>query len=200
MHVWKNKKSQRIDFYVVYISQILSLVFVISVMFYRLADNREEWTVTLIIWWIVSVLYVWNMLLVIWKHIHNVVFHAVFLGLIFYFVGFIFLSVQKYTLNIQYKSVWPEEVWSYVDFLFKKELRLISIISGSFVVFLLCYLMSLCCNVCSPLYANCTLYSVSMCTALYPYYWCESLPVWWIILFESTINVGNVNPEYVSGA
>jgi len=42
MHVWKNKKSQRIDFYVVYISQILSLVFVISVMFYRLADNREE--------------------------------------------------------------------------------------------------------------------------------------------------------------
>lgn len=141
MHVWKNKKSQRIDFYVVYISQILSLVFVISVMFYRLADNREEWTVTLIIWWIVSVLYVWNMLLVIWKHIHNVVFHAVFLGLIFYFVGFIFLSVQKYTLNIQYKSVWPEEVWSYVDFLFKKELRLISIISGSFVVFLLCYLM-----------------------------------------------------------
>lgn len=200
MHVWKNKKSQRIDFYVVYISQILSLVFVISVMFYRLADNREEWTVTLIIWWIVSVLYVWNMLLVIWKHIHNVVFHAVFLGLIFYFVGFIFLSVQKYTLNIQYKSVWPEEVWSYVDFLFKKELRLISIISGSFVMFLLCYPMSLCCNVCSPLYANCTLYSVSMCTALSPYYWCESLPVWWIILFESTINVGNVNPEYVSGA
>ena len=130
MHVWKNKKSQRIDFYVVYISQILSLVFVISVMFYRLADNREEWTVTLIIWWIVSVLYVWNMLLVIWKHIHNVVFHAVFLGLIFYFAGFIFLFVQKYTLNIQYKSVWPEEVWSYVDFLFKKELRLISIISG----------------------------------------------------------------------
>ncbi len=31
-------------------------------------------------------------------------------------------------------------------------------------MFLLCYLMSLCCNVCSPLYANCTLYSVSMCT------------------------------------
>lgn len=200
MHVWKNKKSQRIDFYVVYISQILSLVFVISVMFYRLADNREEWTVILIIWWIVSVLYVWNMLLVIWKHIHNVVFHAVFLGLIFYFAGFIFLFVQKYTLNIQYKSVWPEEVWSNVDFLFKKELRLISIISGSFVMFLLCYLMSLCCNVCSSLYANCTLYSVSMCTALSPYYWCESLPVWWIILFESTINVGNVNPEYVSGA
>lgn len=157
MHVWKNKKSQRIDFYVVYISQILSLVFVISVMFYRLADNQEEWTVTLIIWWIVSVLYVWNMLLVIWKHIHNVVFHAVFLGLIFYFVGFIFLSVQKYTLNIQYKSVWPEEVWSYVDFLFKKELRLISIISGSFVVFLLCYLMSLCCNVCLPLTVHFTL-------------------------------------------
>lgn len=200
MHVWKNKKSQRIDFYVVYISQILSLVFVISVMFYRLADNREEWTVTLIIWWIVSVLYVWNMLLVIWKHIHNVVFHAVFLGLIFYFAGFIFLFVQKYTLNIQYKSVWPEEVWSNVDFLFKKELRLISIISGSFVMLLLCYLMSLCCNVCSPLYANCTLYSVSMCTALSPYYWCESLSVWWIILFESTINVENVNPEYVSGA
>lgn len=200
MHVWKNKKSQRIDFYVVYISQILSLVFVISVMFYRLADNREEWTVTLIIWWIVSVLYVWNMLLVIWKHIHNVVFHAVFLGLIFYFAGFIFLFVQKYTLNIQYKSVWPEEVWSNVDFLFKKELRLISIISGSFVMFLLCYLMSLCCNVSSPLYANCTLYSVSMSTALSPYYWCESLPVWWIILFESVINVGNVNPECVSGA
>lgn len=116
------------------------------------------------------------------------------------FCWFYFLSVQKYTLNIQYKSVWPEEVWSYVDFLFKKELRLISIISGSFVVFLLCYLMSLCCNVSSPLYANCTLYSVSMCTALSPYYWCESLPVWWIILFESIINVENVNPEYVSGA
>lgn len=38
----KIKKSQRIDFYVVYIFQILSLVFVISIMFYRLADNREK--------------------------------------------------------------------------------------------------------------------------------------------------------------
>lgn len=38
----KIKKSQRIDFYVVCIFQILSLVFVISIMFYRLADNREE--------------------------------------------------------------------------------------------------------------------------------------------------------------
>ncbi len=38
----KIKKSQRIDFYVVYIFQILSLVFVISIIFYRLADNREE--------------------------------------------------------------------------------------------------------------------------------------------------------------
>ncbi len=64
-------------------------------------------------------------------------------------------------------------------------------------MFLLCYLMSLCCNVCSPLYANCTLYSVSGFAPIFPDT-CYHLTHYWPAAAD--IPVASDNPVHYAGA